>query len=283
MIGLELQRQFFAEEIAAIANLTTPGLVDALASVPRERFLPPGPWWVRGEGARTGSRYTRDDDPRHVYHNYSIALDSTRELFNGAPGIVTPLIDMLAIKDGSRVLHVGVGTGYYSAIIGHLVGMSGRVLAIEVDEALASRARENVSSIPAIEVRQGHGAGSLGEPFDAILVNAGVTHPHPGWLDGLTTGGRLILPLTATMPGMGSLSKGFTALIRRVSDDVFEARPLALVMIYAAVGLRNDSLNQQLSQAMMRSPFPPFTRLRRDVHESGPACWLHSTDFCFCG
>jgi protein-L-isoaspartate O-methyltransferase len=66
----------------------------------------------------------------------------------------------------------------------------------EVDEALAVEARRNVAPFPSIEVRHGHGSAVIDEAFDAILVNAGVTHPLDVWLDALAPGGRMILPLT---------------------------------------------------------------------------------------
>src|SRR6478672_5095784 len=107
MIELDLRRRFFADEIAAVANLRTPTLVDALASIPRERFLPQGPWQVTGEGAVAGAaaRQTPDADPQHVYHNYAVAIDAERMLFNGAPGLVAGTIDALNLQPGARVLH----------------------------------------------------------------------------------------------------------------------------------------------------------------------------------
>lgn len=75
-MDLGLRRQFFAEEVAAVANLKTPQLVEALASLPREeKFLRPGPWLVRSEADFGGARTTADSGAQHVYHNYSIAID----------------------------------------------------------------------------------------------------------------------------------------------------------------------------------------------------------------
>src|SRR4029434_6351093 len=93
---LKAQRRLYAVEIQAACNLRTTSLVEALASVPRERFLRPGPWQVRGERDFGGARETSDADPRHVYQNTSIAIDSMRQLFNGAPSAVAPCIDALA-------------------------------------------------------------------------------------------------------------------------------------------------------------------------------------------
>src|SRR5207248_9829072 len=90
MTDLSLQRQYFSEEIRICANVRTAAL-DALAIIPREQFLPPGPWIIRGEGDAGGSgRATPDADPRHVDHNISAALDPDRQLCNRAPVAAGP-------------------------------------------------------------------------------------------------------------------------------------------------------------------------------------------------
>lgn len=152
-MDVRLRRRFFADEVAAVANLKTPQLVEALASLPREKFLRPGPWLVRGEADFGGARTTADSEAQHVYHNYSIAIDAPRQLFNGAPGIVAASIDALTLTRGNRVLHVGAGLGYYSGLMAHVVGERGRVVAVEVDAALASEARANLASLPWVDVR----------------------------------------------------------------------------------------------------------------------------------
>lgn len=281
MMDLAQQRRFFAEEIEALANLRTPALVDALATVPRERFLRPGPWIVRGESDFGGpARQTRDADPRRVYHNLAIAIDSERQLFNGAPSLLASCIDALVLGPGSRVLHIGAGLGYYTAIIGHAVGAGGRVGALEVDEALAAEARGNLAAFPWVDVRHGDGSAPPGGPFDAILVNAGVTHPLDIWLDALVPGGRMVMPLTATSPQMRTIGKGFILLLTRTGEAVFDVRMLGFVAIYSAVGLRDEALNATLGQKLMKGPFMPATRLRRDPHDPSPSCWLHGPTCC---
>jgi protein-L-isoaspartate(D-aspartate) O-methyltransferase len=281
MIDLSQRRRFFADEIAAVGAVSTPRLIDAIADVPRERFLDPGPWLVRGEAdVLTGARRTPDDDPQHVYHNYSIAIDPARQLFNGTPVFLASLIDKLALAPGASVLHVGAGLGYYSAVIGHTVGASGRVVAIEIDPALAERARGNLASISCVELRAGDGKGPFDERFDAILVNAGVTHPQDSWLDALAPGGRLILPLTVSMPQMGTIGKGVTLLLTKGEDGAWPVNVLNVVAIYSGIGLRDDSLNEALGKALRQALFPPIRRLRRDVHEPDARCWLHGSTSC---
>ena len=180
MIGLDLRRQFFAEEIEAVARLRSPQLVEALATVPREQFLPPGPWTVLAEADVTGmtpvkTRLTPDADAARVYHNIRIAIDPARQLFNGQPATLAPWIDALEIQPGARVLHVGAGLGYYTAVMAHCTGPAGRVLAFEADPVLAAQARANLESRPWVAVRDEPSVSAFDEGFDAILVNAGVT------------------------------------------------------------------------------------------------------------
>ncbi len=280
-MDLHQQRRFYAEDIQTVANLRTPGLVEALANVPREKFLPPGPWLIRSEiDYGGGPRQTPDADPRHVYHNVAIAIDPERQLFNGAPSLVCTCIDALALTAGARVLHVGCGTGYYSALIAHAIGKSGSVVAFEIDESLAEDARRNLQETAWVEVRRGNGTDVPREPFDAIFVNAGVTHPHERWLEALKPGGRLLVPLTFTMPPMGSIGKGVMALVTR-NGDVWPARVVTMTAIYSALGIRNETMNARIREAFMKGMMPAFSRMRRDAHEPSPACWLHGETFCF--
>jgi protein-L-isoaspartate(D-aspartate) O-methyltransferase len=190
MMPLDLRRRFYAEEIEATANLTSASVVDALATVPREQFLRPGPWTVRSEAdLQSGPRQTPDADPRHVYHNLAVALDPARQLFNGAPSMVAMVIDRLTLKPGERVVHVGCGTGYYTAVMAHCVGPSGKVTAIDVDAALAAEARANLASMPWVNVHRDDGR-TIDGAVDAVMVNAGVTHPLASWLDALRPGDR---------------------------------------------------------------------------------------------
>ena len=287
---IELRRRFFAEELEAVCKLRTPALVDAFARVPRDQFLPPGPWTVLSDGgdsymmgAAVRTRLTPDADPARVHHNIAVAIDAERQLFNGQPGTLGAWIDALELAPGSRILHVGAGLGYYTAVMGECAGSAGRVLAFEVDEALAAEATRRLASRPWIEVRHGDASGPLGETFDAILVNAGVTHPLDTWLDALAPGGRLMVPLTATMPAMGSrLGKGLVFLLTKDASGGFAARVVAVVAVYSALGVRNPELNDRIARALASGParWTAVTRLRRDPHEPDETCWLHSPVCC---
>ena len=129
---------------------------------------------------------TGDADPRHLYHDVLVAIDEARRLNNGQPSLWAFLYDRLGLLAGAHVVHVGGGTGYYSAVLAELVGRGGRVTAVEVDPSLAGRAAR---TWPPAGRRPGRRGRRLRLPpdraADAIVVNAGVSHLSPAWLDAL--------------------------------------------------------------------------------------------------
>jgi SAM-dependent methyltransferase len=116
-------------------------VVNSFATVPREQFVGPGPWRIKSPMDLTEYWITDDADPRQVYHDVLIALDESRGINNGQPSLWAYLFDRLDLTPGEHVLHLGCGTGYYTAIIAELVGSSGRVTAVEIDLTLAQTAR----------------------------------------------------------------------------------------------------------------------------------------------
>jgi protein-L-isoaspartate(D-aspartate) O-methyltransferase len=279
-MDLDLQRQFFAEEIRAVANLQSERLVQAFAKVPREHFLGPGPWRILApsEPGSLSYRTTEDADPRHVYHNVLVAIDEERRLNNGQPSGLALWFDALDLQDGNRVIHVGCGTGYYSAILAEVVGPNGQVIAIEVDPELASRAKNNLSYLGHVQVIAGDGGEIDPGLSDAIFINAGATHPRAIWLDSLRPGGRLVVPLTVTKDsedGGGGLVLKITRQPRN-----FMARFISQVGIFSCAGGRDPELNQRLKEAFDRGDAQKVQSLRRDMHDPTDTCWLHHESFC---
>jgi len=276
-------RRFYAEEIRYAANLNSSALAEAFARVPRENFLGPGPWQVAfpdlGSG-KGGAIYTttEDADPRHVYHNVSIALDAQRQLCNGQPGSVAHWIDALNLKTGDHVFHLGCGVGYYTAIIAEVVGTGGNVVAVEVDPDLASRARKNLATYPSVTVYVGDGAELDPGPCDAMLINAGVTHPHLPWLERLGEGGRMILPLTTAM-GTTGLGKGVMAKITREGSG-FSAHVITFVAIYSCSTGRDPQLEPLIGKALATGALLKMKSVRRDRHEPADTCLLHGGEVC---
>jgi protein-L-isoaspartate(D-aspartate) O-methyltransferase len=277
MTELDEIRHYYAEELRAVANLQSEALVRAFAKVPREHFLGPGPWQVftpQSESEWT----TKDADPRHLYHNLLVTIDAERHLNNGYPSFLAFLIDELQLQPGEHLVHIGCGTGYYTAIMAEVVGPKGHVTAVEIDSGLARRAQSNLSYLSHVEVFEGDGGKQDPGCCDAVLVNAGATHPRSIWLDSLRPAGRLLLPLTVT----DDTDSGGAGRMLKVTRQLqgFTACFLSGVRIFPCIGGRNAELNQQLKEAFKRGNAKSVQSLRRDKHESSDACWFHGDAFC---
>src|SRR6185503_8807951 len=159
------------------------------------------------------------------------------------------------------------GVGYYTAVLAHLVGPTGRVTAIEYDPELAERARLNLAGRPNVRVIQGDGAKTPFDPADVIYVSAGATRPEPSWLDGLKDGGRLQVPLTTNAnfrsrdPATARSTGAYFQIQRRGAE--FTARPLQRVIFIPADGLRDDVSEAALAEAFARGGIENVTRLYR--------------------
>ena len=261
-----------AETIRGAVPSAPPALIQAFATVPRERFLPPGPWQIR---AASGTCVTADDNPDHVYADASIAVDAARDLYNGQPSTIARWFDALAIREGDRVLHVGCGSGYYTAILAAIVGAGGHVTAIDVEEPLVRAARENLEDWPWVDVQRGDGTSNLPQDIDVVVIHAGASHVRHEWLAGTRTGARLLVPITVDFATMGpTLGKGMVFVFNR-RDDGWDARALTFVAIYSMQSARDASPAATFGQALKRGGWDKVTRLRTDPHEPGPACWCH--------
>jgi protein-L-isoaspartate(D-aspartate) O-methyltransferase len=115
-VSVKTARRFYAEELRFSAHVESRSVVDAFATVPRERFVGPGPWQIKSPMRRGDYWTTANADPRNVYHDTLIALDAKRGINNGQPSLWIALFDELGIAAGEHVVHLGCGTGYYSAV-----------------------------------------------------------------------------------------------------------------------------------------------------------------------
>jgi len=270
-MGIVEVRDAYAANIGARSER----LLKALAKTPRERFVGPGPWTVAG-GAR--SAQTPDADPIHVYQNVAVALDAARNLYNGAPGTLIPWIDALDLREGDRVFHLGGGTGYYTAIMAEVIGPGGRMVMAEIDEILGNKARELLENV---DVFVGDGGSYDPGDCDAILVNAGVTHPTRLWLDRLKPGGRILLPLTFGFPN-STLGKGVALRITRESSGLSATFLPTPIVIYSCSSVRDAGLNEKLLNAYSTRTreIGDVRSVRLDPHEMDSSCWVHGDSVC---
>ena len=148
----------------------------AIASVPRERFVPVA---------------VRDQ----AYENIALPIGSGQTI--SQPLVVARMLELLELRDTDRVLDVGTGSGYHAALLGALAGS---VWTIELHKKLGAGARLAIRGLGIDNVSFVIGAGSRGlpdeAPFDAINVAAAAAAGVPAALqDQLAVGGRLVAPV----------------------------------------------------------------------------------------
>lgn len=283
MMTIEECREFYAREVQFAANLVTPGLANAFAKVPREKFLGAGPWQIGSAEGRAMSAagmlqlsYVTVEDPRDVYHNVVISLDRAKDINNGQPSALGRWIDALALKPGGRAYHLG-GVGYYTAIMAEVVGPKGSVVGLELQPELASRAKENLKTYANVTVEVGDGAAFDPGECDAMLVNCGVTHPQTRWLERLREGGRIVVPFTMAMNA--TIGQGVMTKIVR-SDGKYAIELVTPLAIYSGGSLRDAALEPQMLKGLTTGGLLKLKSVRRDVHELGETCVIHGREVC---
>jgi len=244
-------------------------LKHAFASTPRERFIGIGPWKVFAGGNYVE---TPTDDPAFLYQDVVVALAPERRINNGEPSLHAISLAALNVKQGEKVLHVGAGTGYYTALLARLTGETGTVVAYEVEHDLAQNAIRNLSDLSNVTVQERSGSEAPLPACDAIYVNAGATAPLDVWLDALRLHGRLLFPLTPAdgpggMPGAGGM-----ILVTRTGTDHFDARFVCAAMFVPCFGARDEETAQKLSAAFKRGDSNNVRTLRRNS-KPDDSCW----------
>jgi len=279
---LSIIRAAYAKQILAAARVDNARLDAAFSATRREDFLGPGPWPI----LRWFREYvlTPDTDPVYLYTDDLIGILPERRINNGQPSLHAHLIHRASSAAGERVVHIGTGAGYYTAILAHLAGPSGRVTGIEYDSELAARAKANLAPRPNVEVIEGDGALVSFDEADVIYVNAGCTRPAESWLDRLADGGRLILPMTSDQ-GFGAnspermASAGAVFRIERRGHDYF-ATWISPVAIFPCAGSRDEVSERALAEAFAKGGWQQVTRLYRDQEISEERCWLRGSGWC---
>ena len=264
MNTLEAARRFFGDVIAASGEAGDPRIAKAFATIPREDFLGPGPWLTIA-----GDDYvqTPSADPVLLYQDRVFALLPDQNLNNGEPSLHARCLAAVAPQPGERVLQVGAGGGYYTAILATLVGPEGAVEAREVEPDLVAAAKSNLTRYANATVVGRSGVEPSLPSSDVVYVCAGATAPMRPWLDALRPGGRLIFPLAPQRDRGGML------MITRGSAG-FAARFVSQAWFIPCVGGQDPTEGEALRAAFARGGEGNVKSLRLAPERPDETCWL---------
>jgi protein-L-isoaspartate(D-aspartate) O-methyltransferase len=285
--ALATVRRAYAKQMLAVSGIESdPALEEAFAAVPRERFLGVPPWrMVVLSGGRGGYSALPSSEPVIAYQDVNFALAPERGVNNGSPSLHARWLHHARLRGGERIAHVGAGTGYYTALMAHIVGDEGHVLAVEFDPALAELASRNLAHLRNVTVVQGDGAGWPRDAVDCVYVNFLVQRPADTWVEQLKRGGRLIVPLGVPRPnrsptgGVHTLHGAGFCIERH--DGGFSAQWLGPAFFVCADGVlgqgRDD--NSALKAAFEKGG----VEFVRSLHWKQPAhpdrCWFVGADW----
>jgi protein-L-isoaspartate(D-aspartate) O-methyltransferase len=156
-------------------GISTPAVLEALAAVPRHRFVP----------AELAPR-AYDDTPLPIGYDQTISQ----------PYVVAFMTEAAALTPDTKVLDIGTGSGYQAAVLAEIVG---QVYSIEIVPDLAERSRRLLADLGYgnVQVRTGDGYRGWPDeaPFDAIVVTAAPDHIPAALVEQLAVGARLVIPV----------------------------------------------------------------------------------------
>lgn len=219
-------------------------VLEAFRNVPREAFAGPGPWRFRSPLSPRNTRITSPDaDPRWLYHDLLVVLDEAKGINIGQPSMWARFLAKTNIQNGARILQVGSGVGYYTAILSQLVGPDGCVFAYDVEAELIERATSNLADYDNVRLRHGNAVTELTDegPFDAVIAFAGVTHIPCAWSTQLDQSAVLLLPLTGGQ-GAGAM------ILAQPDEHGFSARTIGRCGFYHCFGARTGSLAEKIDK-----------------------------------
>lgn len=244
----ERLRNTLVDQLRASGNVHTTRVESALRTVPRHLFVPDAPLQDAYANA-----------PVHIKYD----TDGTSISCASQPGVVALMLEQLDVQPGEHVLELGAGTGYNAALLGQLVGGSGHVTTLDVDDDLVEGARRNLAAADVSNVRAVTRDGALGyeegAPYDRIIATVGAHGVPHAWLEQLAPGGRLLVPqrLTGTvsrsiayewrdgrLKSLSSEMNTFMPLRRGIADDDRHVIPLTSdgnVRLQAPAGQRIDA------------------------------------------
>ena len=188
------RRRMVAEQVAG-RGLDDPGVLAAMAEVPRHLFVP-------------------DADLATAYADRPLAIGYGQTV--SQPYVVALMTSLAGIGPGDRVLEIGTGSGYHTAVLSRVAG---RVYSIEIIEPMARDAARRLRRLgyDNVVLRVGDGYQGWAEeaPFDAIVLTAAPPRIPQPLVDQLKIGGRMVVPVGGTIQDLQVLTRTSEGLEKR--------------------------------------------------------------------
>ena len=189
------ERLDMVEQQLMARDITDPRVIDAIRRVPRDRFVP---------ATQRAAAY--EDRPLPIGYRQTISQ----------PYIVAFMTQALQLTEDTRVLEIGTGSGYQTAVLAELAS---QVYSIEIVPELAARALETLADLGHANVETRVGDGYQGwpdaAPFDAIIVTAAPDHVPAPLLAQLAPGGRMVIPVGQDRQSLTLITRDDDGVTRR--------------------------------------------------------------------
>lgn len=175
--------QTLVDKLITDGQLTAPAVEAAFRNVLRHHFVP-------------------DQPMEDVYQDRAIGtkvMDEDTVSSSSQPTMMAIMLEQLALEPGHRVLEIGAGTGFNAALMAHIVGETGHIVTVDIDQDIVDDAKAHLATAGVLGVEAVCADGGYGwlpgAPYDRIILTVGADDIAPAWWAQLKPGGLLVLPL----------------------------------------------------------------------------------------
>lgn len=188
--------------------LTSPELEEAILKMDRRFFVP-------------------DHLNDQCYGDYPLPIGEGQTI--SQPSTVALMLELLSVEKGNRILDVGAGSGWTTALLAVLTGDTGQVIGLERIKVLAAFGKNNLDQAKVLNAQVHHANGFYGweewAPYDRILVSAAADKVPKALLNQLKNGGRLVIPLRDFWGNMLLITKDEKGNLQRKTQAGFAFVP----------------------------------------------------------
>ncbi len=278
---MEHDEHFYQQALARKLATNDPSLseqiIQAFRVIPRHLFV--DHYYVHERSAsHAWTRYEEETSPawyEQVYRDdalvtgvdqYGRTLSSSSQ-----PAVMASMLEMLAVRPGMRVLEIGTGSGYNTALLAHLVGDPRLITTIDIDADVIESAKQIIPQVigEGMTILQADGSHgyAINAPYDRVLITASTPTLSRSWLEQLAPGGTIVGVLQPQYALLGGLLKA------EKSEEKLNGKILqpASFMLLRSAHYRKRSIQIDFHAPICASfPFDPMlfqTQLLRENHD----------------